>query len=127
MKTFRHYPQFCTLSPLLNNIQKGEYTPNSQLIQKQLLSNRCFLKLHKIHVKTSLLKSLFNNVADLKAEETPTQVFLCEFSTISKNLIYKTPPSLHHLMCVIIHAHTSTCDTSLRHVKNSMHHLCYDT
>ena len=123
METFRNYPQFCTISPLLNNIQKGEYAPNSQLIQKQLFSNRC----SQIHVKTSLLKSLFNNIADLKAEETPTQVFSCEFSTISKNLICKTPPSLCHLMCVITHAHTSTCATSLRHVKNSMHHLCYDT
>ena len=25
----KHYPQFYTLSPLLNGIQKGEYTPNT--------------------------------------------------------------------------------------------------
>ena len=67
MKTFRGYPQFYTLSSLLNGIQRGESTPNTYLIQEQLFSNRCFLKLCKIHVKTSLLESLFNNVAALKA------------------------------------------------------------
>ena len=27
-------------------------------------------------------------------------------------------------MCVIAHAHASTCATSLMHVKNSMYHFC---
>ena len=46
---------------------EGEYTPNTYLIQEQLFWNRCFLKLCKIHLKTSLLESLFNNVAGLMA------------------------------------------------------------
>ena len=29
LKTFRGYPQFYTPSPLLSDIQKGEYTPNT--------------------------------------------------------------------------------------------------
>ena len=65
MKTFRGYPQFYTLSSLLNSIQRGESTPNTYLIQEQLFSNRCFLKLCKIHMKTYLLESLFNEVAGL--------------------------------------------------------------
>ena len=37
---------------------------------------------------------------------------------------YVTYFSLPHSMHVITHAHTSTCTTSLMHVKNSMCHFC---
>ena len=58
---------FYTLSSLLNSIQKEEYTPNTKLIQKQLFSKKSFLELRKIHMKTTLLESLFNSVGSLKA------------------------------------------------------------
>ena len=95
MKTFRGYPQFYTLSSLLNGIQRGESTPNTYLIQEQLFSNRCFLKLCKIHVKTSLLESLFNNVAALKAWNFIKERLRHRYLPVNfplKNLIYKTSP-----------------------------------
>ena len=70
-------------------------------MQKQRFSNRCFLKLCKIHVKTSLQKLLFDNVAGLKAwnlkrdslkRHSGTCIFLWIFCNSSKNLIYITPP-----------------------------------
>ena len=70
-------------------------------MQKQRFSNRCFLKLCKIHVKTSLWKLLFDNVSGLKAwnlkrdslkRDSGTGIFLWIFCNSSKNLIYITPP-----------------------------------
>ena len=88
---------FYTLSPLLSSIQKGEYTPNTELIQKQLFSNRCFLKLYKIYMKTHLLESFFNNVAGLKAwnikKRLTTSIFLWILHNLSWNFIYRTPPN----------------------------------
>ena len=43
---------------------------------------------------------------------------------LSKAHILHTYPSLLHLMSVIARAHTSTCATSLMHVKYSTRHFC---
>ena len=52
VETFKSYPQFYTLSPLLNGIEKGEYTPNTWLIRFTHWSHYvCF----SIHFFLSLL------------------------------------------------------------------------
>ena len=71
-----------------------EYAPNTYLIQTQLFSNRCFLKLWKIHVKTYLLELLFNNVAGfktwnfIKKTQVQAQVLSCKFSTILQKALF---------------------------------------
>ena len=52
---------------ILNHF-KQEKMKKIKLLMNQIMqfSNRCFLKFRKIHVKTTLLDSLFKNVADLK-------------------------------------------------------------
>ena len=66
--------------------------------RRKLFSNRCFLKLRKIHVKTSLLELLFNNVTGLKAWNfikkrlRYRRISLWIFSNFSKNFIYRAPP-----------------------------------
>ena len=44
-----------------------------------------------IHMKTTVLESLFNKVAGLQAcnKETPTQVFSCEYCEIFKNTYFE--------------------------------------
>ena len=58
-------------------------------MQKQpslgVLQDRCPEKLLKFHKKTSVLKSLFNKVS--RNEETPAQVFSCEFCEAFKEHI----------------------------------------
>ena len=71
-----------------------EYAPNTYLIQTQLFSNRCFLKLWKIHVKTYLLELLFNNLAGfktwnfIKKTQVQAQVLSCKFSTILQKALF---------------------------------------
>ena len=66
--------------------------------RRKLFSNRCFLKLRKIHVKTSLLELLFNNVTGLKAWNfikkrlRYRRISLWIFSNFSKNFIYRATP-----------------------------------
>ena len=85
---------------------------SSNSIQKQPLSNRCFLKLCKIHVKASLLESLFNNIPGLKVWNFNkkrlrhrTLAFLWIFHIFSKNLIYRTPP--YNGFCWFLHSNQS--------------------
>ena len=62
-----------------------------------VLQNRCFYKFPDINQKISVLKSLFNTVRGLKAQnfiekETPTQVFPCEYHKIFKNTCFIEHP-----------------------------------
>ena len=62
-----------------------------------VLQNRCFYKFPDINQKISVLKSLFNTVRGLKAQnfiekQTPTQVFPCEYHKIFKNTCFIEHP-----------------------------------
>ena len=49
------------------------------------LQKKVFLKFPKFHRKAPVLYSLVNNVAGLKAKETPTEMFSCEICELFKN------------------------------------------
>ena len=116
---------FCLLSGtaiIFNKICRFQSTFFFKRHYREVVVRRCFskfvfLRIRNIHRKTTVLESVFNNVAGLKARNfikkvTPTQVFSCEYCKIFKSgYFYRTPP-------VVAYKYPLHCMKSVRIRKN---------
>ena len=109
---FHFGPFFALLpskQPEKSKFQKTEKTPGDIIILHKCTKNHD----HMLYCSLDIAHNRFNCYFSFWAIFYP-------FTSVTSQ---KLKISLLHLMRAIVHAHASTCATSLMHVKNSTHHL----